>query len=88
MTLNYYAFTSSGGRHFTAAFSFAPLLANTWPVLLALTPTLTITPTPNLAPNPKPNPDPNPNQVLLVALSMWFSPWIFNPHSFQVTIPN
>ena len=54
MTLNYYAFTSSGGRHFTAAFSFAPLLANTWP-------------------------------VLLVALSMWFSPWIFNPHSFQAT---
>ena len=34
MTLNYYAFTSSGGRHFTTAFSFAPLLANTWPVTL------------------------------------------------------
>ena len=43
MTLNYYAFTSSGGRHFTAAFSFAPLLANTWPVLLPLPLPLTIT---------------------------------------------
>ena len=50
MTLNYYAFTSSGGRHFTAAFSFAPLLANTWPVLLPLTLTLTIPP----YPKPKP----------------------------------
>ena len=44
MTLNYYAFTSSGGRHFTAAFSFAPLLANTWPVLLPLPLTRTIAP--------------------------------------------